>query len=169
MLREAFDYAYDEIGQMLDRSVEACRQLHHRARQRLATGQVRFEPPRTAPARLADQFVAVTRAGDLATLTHLLADDAVLIADGGGKAQAAPRPIAGADRVARFLTGVQEKAPPGTSLRIVEVNGGAGFVSFLDGQVTYVFSFDVSPDGRIQTIHAVANPDKLRYVARQLA
>ena len=169
VLREAFDYAYDEIASMLDRSVDACRQLHHRARRRLAEGQIRFEPSKAAPKLLAEQFVAVTQGGDLATLTSLLADDAVLVADGGGKVQAVPRPIVGADRIARFLLAGMQNAPPGMTLRLVEVNGSVGLVALLDGRLTHAFTFDLASDGRIRTILAVANPDKLAYAARQLA
>jgi RNA polymerase sigma-70 factor (ECF subfamily) len=168
VLREAFDYSYDEIASMLDRSVDACRQLHHRARRRLAEGQVRFEPPERAATLLAEQFLAVAQGGDLATLTGLLADDAVLISDGGGKAQAAPNPIRGADRIARFLQAGLQKSPPGSTFRVVTVNGGVGGVAQVNGQVTYIFTFGISAEGRIQTILAVANPDKLAYAARQL-
>jgi RNA polymerase sigma-70 factor (ECF subfamily) len=118
VLREAFDFAYDEIASTLNKTAQGCRQLHHRASRRLAEARPRFHTPPDVQRMLVDQFVAVAQGGDLNSFASLLADDAVLLADGGGKALSAMRPILGADRVARFLAGIAAKAP--ADMRLVQ-------------------------------------------------
>jgi RNA polymerase sigma-70 factor (ECF subfamily) len=98
--------------------------------------------------------------GDMAGLIELLAPNATLVSDGGGKVAAARNPIHGADRVARLFLGVIKKMPPGFFIRPARVNGGTGMVLY-DGARPYgVFTAEVA-DGRIQSIQVVVNPDKL--------
>jgi RNA polymerase sigma-70 factor (ECF subfamily) len=101
--------------------------------------------------------------GDLDGLVRLLADDAVLYADGGGKARAALAPIRGADRVARFFLGVLKKWPAGLEIRRALVNGQPGFVARVADQYQAVLTFDVD-GGRIRSCFIVSNPDKLARV-----
>lgn len=166
VLREAFDYAYDEIASALGRTAQTCRQLHHRASRHLAEARPRFQSVPEAHRLLVEQFVAAANGGDVQTLTGLLATDAVLISDGGGKAAAALNPIHGFDRIIRFLAGIVAKAPPDTRTIPVEANGELAAVSLVGGRPTAVTTFEIV-DGRIQTIRAVVNPDKLAYFARQ--
>jgi RNA polymerase sigma-70 factor (ECF subfamily) len=166
VLREAFDYAYDEIASALGRTAQTCRQLHHRASRHLAEARPRFQSVPEVHRLLVEQFVAAANGGDVQALAGLLATDAVLISDGGGKVAAALNPIHGFDRIARFLIGIGPKAPAGTRLGLTEVNGEFGVVALVGDRPTYVATFEVV-EGRIQTIRAVGNPDKLAYFARQ--
>lgn len=168
VLREAFDYAYDEIAAALGRTAQACRQLHHRASRHLAESRPRFQPVPEAQRLLVEQFVAAANGGDVQRLASLLATDAVLISDGGGKAAAALNPIHGFDRIIRFLMGIASKAPLDTRLMLSEVNAELALVSLVGGRPTYVTTFEVV-DGRVQTIRAVVNPDKLAYFSRQFS
>jgi len=97
---------------------------------------------------LVEQFVAAANGGDVQTLAGLLATDAVLISDGGGKAAAALNPIHGFDRIIRFWMGIASKAPADTRLVLVEVNAELALVSLVGGRPTYVTTFEVV-DGRI--------------------
>ena len=166
VLREAFDYAYDEIASTLGRTAQTCRQLHHRASRHLAEARPRFQSVPETHRVLVEQFVAAANGGDVQTLAGLLATDAVLISDGGGKAAAALNPIHGCDRIARFLSGIGPKAPAGMRMRLDQVNGELALITVVGDQPTYVATFEVV-DGRIQTIRAVGNPDKLAYFTRQ--
>lgn len=166
VLREAFGYAYDEIGPMVARSGDACRQLHHRAVRRLAEGRPRFESAPAAQRLLAEQFLAAAQGGDARALADLLSIDAVHISDGGGQVAAAMRPIEGPERIVRFLLGMLAKAPPDARIVLTELNAEPGYVVFFGASPTSAGAFDMV-DGRIRTIRAIANPDKLAYLARQ--
>ena len=95
---------------------------------------------------------------------QLLAADAILYSDGGGKVAAALAPIRGADKIARFFLGILKKAPPGLEVRRVRVNGQPGLVTLIDGQIYHVLTLDVV-DGRIANCFVVRNPDKLARVS----
>jgi len=167
VLREAFDYAYDEIASALGRTAQTCRQLHHRASRHLAEARPRFQLVPETHRLLVEQFVAAANGGDVQMLTGLLATDAVLFSDGGGKAAAALNPIHGFERIIRFLAGIAAKAPPDSRTIVVETNAELAIVSLVGGQPAAVTTLELV-DGRIQTIRAVVNPDKLAYFARQL-
>ena len=160
VLREAFDYTYAEIGQILGKQPPACRQLVRRARQQMTRDRPRFEPDREEHAELLERFVTASRTGRVEPLLEVLADDVTLWSDGGGRVLAARNAISGADKVARFLVGVSDKQPEGQTYELHEVNGLPAIVGYLGGHPRFTTSFDAR-DGRIQGIHIVMNPDKL--------
>jgi RNA polymerase sigma-70 factor (ECF subfamily) len=160
LLRRAFDYGYDEIARTLGRSEPACRQLVSRAEARVLERRPRFEAPPGEAERLTGAFLQACSSGDLDGLVHLLAADAVVVSDGGGKAKAALAPIRGAAHVARFFLGLMRKAPAGLELRRVRVNGQPGLMAVLEGRAVHVLTLDVA-DGRIAACYIIRNPDKL--------
>jgi RNA polymerase sigma-70 factor (ECF subfamily) len=164
LLRKIFDYDYDVIAQILDRSEPSCRQIVSRAEQRIHSQRPRFDPDPAQAERLTDAFLQACSTGDLNGLVEILANDAVLYSDGGGKAAAALAPIRGADKIARFLLGIMKKAPASMKVRRVRVNGQTGLVITVDGQIVQVLTLDVA-DGRIVNCFVVRNPDKLARVA----
>jgi RNA polymerase sigma-70 factor (TIGR02957 family) len=170
MLREVFGYAYPEIAGLVGRSEANCRQIFHRARQRVHAGSAAPDgtPPRQAEAAaLADRFFAAAAGGDLDALLEMLAPDVVLVGDGGGKAQALAKPPTGNLAVARFLAGLFRRfGRIGVSLRPAWVNGRPGAV-FRDAadRVVAVMSLDIT-DGRIKTARSVVNPDKLGHLGQ---
>jgi RNA polymerase sigma-70 factor (TIGR02957 family) len=165
VLREAFDETYDQIATILGKSVAATRQLAHRARERVNDGRPRFSVSRTEHESLTSQFLTAAREGDLLTLIAGLMPDVVLLTDGGGKAQAARRPIRGAEAVARGAVGTLAKLAAGTRFTVASINGQPGVLQW-DGQnLVSAAVLDLVGD-RIQTILVVVNPDKLRYLAR---
>jgi RNA polymerase sigma-70 factor (ECF subfamily) len=163
LLRRVFDYGYDEISEVLGKSEPNCRQLVSRAEERIHERRPRFDPDPAQAERLTGAFLEACSTGDLNGLVRILATDAVLYSDGGGKVAAALAPIRGADRIARFFLGIMKKTPPGLEVRRVRVNGQPGLVTLLDGQVDHVMTIDVV-DGRIAAWFIVSNPDKLARV-----
>jgi RNA polymerase sigma-70 factor, ECF subfamily len=161
LLREVFDVDYDQIAEIIGQSATNCRQLLHRAKERISVGR---KKPRFASRdeheRLTQQFFASCVSGNLDGLKSLLADEVVSYHDGGGKLSGARRPILGADAVARFFIGITKKSPPGVSLGPATVNGQPGVVAYRDGQPTDVLQFEIT-NGQIRTIRVQRNPDKL--------
>lgn len=164
ILREIFDYAYDEIGEMLEKSEPACRKLYSRAKAYISANRPRFKPKPSEHQRLLELFVAASTNGDLNGLTQILTEEAALWADGGGKVRgAATRPVLGREAVARFLLGAAARfTPDGASFQIVTISGLPGLI-MRDGEGTpfLVASIGIR-DGRIDRVWVTANPDKLR-------
>jgi RNA polymerase sigma-70 factor (TIGR02957 family) len=158
VLREAFALPHEEVAAAVGRSPAACRQLHSRARAKL--GQDLPQPSRNGRRALLDRLVAAVATADVAGLTALLADDAVLMTDGGGVVSAARRPVVGADRVARFLIGVGSRIAPGSTLADEEVNGQVCLVIRSDDRPTQVMSVEVD-EHRVTAVQIVAAPGKL--------
>jgi RNA polymerase sigma-70 factor, ECF subfamily len=165
LLREVFDFGYDDIAPMVGKSPENCRQLLVRAKKRVDGRRPRFEASREQRAELAARFFAATQAGDLLGLQQLLAADVTFAGDGGGKAPATARVVAGIDKVSRLVMSLTMQAIElGFTMRVLEVNGQPGAMFLApDGQIANVVSLDIA-DGQVQAIHGVVNPDKLRHL-----
>ncbi|MFF4792375.1 RNA polymerase sigma-70 factor [Streptomyces sp. NPDC001276] len=161
VLREAFGYPYAEIAALLDRGEPAVRQLAGRARRHVGERRPRYEVDPAHRRDLTERFLAAAAGGDLDGLMSLLAPDARLVGDSGGKARAPLRVLESADKVGRFLVGVAHKGIPDPSVRFLEVNGGPAVLILSGGKPDSVFQLDVA-DGRVQAVYIVRNPDKLR-------
>ncbi len=163
LLRRVFDYGYDEIAKILDKSGPNCRQLVSRAEVRIRERRPRFEAEPAEAQRLTGAFLQACSTGDLEGLVSLLATDAVLYSDSGGKATAALVPIRGANHIARLFVSIVKKAPKNLDVRRVRVNGRPGLIAVVDGEAVQVMTFDIV-DGRIATCFVVRNPDKLARI-----
>ncbi|HEY6688382.1 MAG TPA: RNA polymerase sigma-70 factor [Propionibacteriaceae bacterium] len=165
VLREVFGFGFPEIATAVGRSEAACRQLAVRARGHMEAGRPRFEADRREREELAARFFDALRDGDVHALRELLAADVQMVGDGGGKAPALPRSVIGVDNVARLLASIfPVLAKIDARVEQREVNGQPGaIVRDRDGKVVGTLTLDVL-DGQIQTIRAVANPDKLGHV-----
>jgi RNA polymerase sigma-70 factor (ECF subfamily) len=163
VLRSAFDYPHSDIATMLGLGVDNVRQLHRRAQQRLGPdGAPRFVPDPARTRALVERFLAAAATGEVEPLAALLAEDIVLVGDGGGKAAAVVRPVRGRMRIARFLRTLGRKAPPRTRFDLVRANGAPALLVHTPDEVFGVYALDVDVDAGIVTaIHAVRNPDKL--------
>ncbi|WP_264937371.1 RNA polymerase sigma-70 factor [Streptomyces sp. A012304] len=164
VLREAFGYPYGEIAAVLDRSEAAVRQLAGRARRHVEERRPRYEVDPVQRRELTERFLAAAAEGDLAGLMELLAPDARLVGDSGGKAKAPLRVLESADHVGRFLTGTARKGVADLSFRLLELNGGPAVLALSGGKPDSVLQIDVA-DGRIQVVYVLRNPDKLRSLA----
>ncbi|GAB4209998.1 MAG: RNA polymerase sigma-70 factor [Roseiflexaceae bacterium] len=172
LLREVFEYEYEEIAAMLDLSTANCRQLLHRARARIAERRPRFQPAPEQRQRLVEQFTAAVERGDVQGLAALLIEEVVYTADGGGKVQAARRPVRGNDAVARLLLGLMGRVrnlPEFAGARLVgaSINGGDAMLVLLGDRIDTMTTWEWQ-GGRIAAFHAVRNPDKLAFLQRQL-
>ncbi|WP_330239189.1 RNA polymerase sigma-70 factor [Streptomyces sp. NBC_00525] len=165
VLREVFAFGFAEIAAAVGRSEAACRQLLVRARRHMHEGRPRFEADRVEQRELADRFFEALSHGDVDGLRELLSADVQLVGDGGGRAPQLARAVAGADNVARLLATVYPlMARAGITCEPRQVNGLPGALFRVrDGAVLHVLSLD-APDGQIQTIHTVINPDKLGHL-----
>lgn len=165
LLHDVFGVGFDEVGETLGRAAPACRQLAHRARAHVRDARPRFEVPRPAAEALVSAFFEATRDGDLTRLQSLLASEVVLYSDGGGKANAARRPVAGRDRVARMYAGLVKKAGavPQRLLYHATIDGLPGLVSLGGDGLLQTIAFELE-GGLIVGIYVVRNPDKLRHV-----
>jgi RNA polymerase sigma-70 factor (ECF subfamily) len=165
LLHDVFDYGYDEIARIVGKSEANCRQLAARARRHVREEKPRFEASQRQREELANRFFAAVGDGDFERLVELVAADAAVYGDGGGKAPSWPRPIFGRERVAKLLAGVGRQARElGLSMRRAEVNGQPGAMFFdPDGRLINVVTVDIA-DSLVQTVRSVINPEKLRHL-----
>ncbi|HKV83999.1 MAG TPA: RNA polymerase sigma-70 factor [Ktedonobacterales bacterium] len=164
LLREVFDYEYDEIATMLGKSEVACRQSFSRAKKHLADRRPRFPASVEAHRQMLTRFIQATQDGDLDGLVSMLAEDVTLWADGGGRVRgAATRPISGRLAVARFAVGSLRFLPPDYAVEVASVNGQPAIVIRVGGQPYLVLSV-VAEGDRIQSVQVIANPAKLAHV-----
>jgi RNA polymerase sigma-70 factor (ECF subfamily) len=172
LLHDVFDCSYSAIAAALGRRESTCRQLAARARFHVRTARPRgLSPPGASDAttakhaRLVSAFVSAARSGDLGVLTGLLARDARVISDGGGKVTAALKVIVGDDRTARFLIGVSRKGLRGATARFALVNGLPGLIVEDAGGLIQTVAFEIGEDDRIRAVYVVRNPEKLRHLS----
>ncbi len=169
LLREVFEYGFDEIARIVDKTEENCRQISVRARKHVRDSKPRFEASRARKDELARRFFDAIGDGDLEGLVGMLAADVVAYGDGGGKAPAFPRPVHGGDKVARLLLGAASGADRFgvVDLRPVEINGQPGALLFdRDDRPVVAIALDIADD-LVQTIRAVSNPEKLHHLGRR--
>jgi RNA polymerase sigma-70 factor (ECF subfamily) len=166
LLREVFDYGYDEIANVVGKSEDNCRQIAVRARRQIEANKPRFEASRKRREELAQRFFDALTNGDTDRLVSLLAADVVAYGDGGGKAPAFLRPVFGRDRLARVLVErARFAASLGvTAMRLGVINGQPGAL-FLnrEGRPVLAVSLDIADD-LVQTVRGVSNPEKLAHL-----
>jgi RNA polymerase sigma-70 factor, ECF subfamily len=165
VLREVFGFSYPEIASAVGRSQTACRQHAVRARRYMHAGRPRFEADRAKREELASRFFDALGEGDMDGLRELLAADARMVSDSGGKAPRWGEGISGAENVARVLASLAVPfARIGGVVEPREVNGQPGAIlRERDGRVINTWALDIL-DGQVQTIRTMLNPDKLRHV-----
>jgi RNA polymerase sigma-70 factor, ECF subfamily len=161
LLRDVFDCSYQEIARIVGKTETACRQLIHRARERVRSEKPRFEATDADRERLIKKFVAAASAGDEATLLSLFAEDATLTSDGGGKVTAARKVIFGRRKIARLYAILGRKFNAVLDYRIERINGETGIVSTVFGQTFAATVFETEGE-QIRRIYQVMNPDKLK-------
>jgi RNA polymerase sigma-70 factor (ECF subfamily) len=172
LLKDIFEYDHAEVAGILGTTVDNSRQLLHRAKARLAQGRPRLTGTAESRRAIAERFAHAFSSGDGAELTALLARDVGMWSDGGGKASAARRPLAGRDQVLNFLIGLRRTAQTAgltrdVSLRIEEVNSEPALIVRIGPRLESIFVFSIH-GGAISGIRVVRNPDKLAHIDRQL-
>jgi RNA polymerase sigma-70 factor (ECF subfamily) len=172
LLHDVFDYSFTQVADTLGRNEAACRQLASRARTRVREARPRaateaLAPPSVVDAKLSElmsAFITASRSGDVLTLTRLLASDAKVVTDGGGKVAAALNVIEGGQRVAAFLAGVTRKGwTDDVSFRFDTINGLPGVIVSGSRGLVQTTAFEIEGDV-VKAIYIVRNPDKLRHL-----
>ncbi|WP_293677273.1 RNA polymerase sigma factor SigJ [uncultured Phenylobacterium sp.] len=165
LLHDVFDEEYAAVAETLGRTEAAVRQLASRAREHVSDARPRFSVTHEHAVKLAAAFAAASAGADVSALSAMLAEDAVMVTDGGGKRKAALRVLVGRDDIIGLLQGLKWRhgAPLFERFEMVRINGGPGLiVHFQDGPET--MAFEAGADGRITAIYAMRNPDKLTHV-----
>jgi RNA polymerase sigma-70 factor, ECF subfamily len=160
VLREAFDVPHPDIARALGRSEASVRQLARRARAHVAARRPRFDADPAVRAQVTERFIAACRTADLDGLLALLAPDVELVGDSGGLAPAPRRPVVGAGKIARLITGGARRPELAFGYEPCFLNGGPGVVVTSHGTPVAALVLHVR-DGLVTAVHAVGNPDKL--------
>lgn len=164
LLREVFDADYAEVAEALGKSESACRQLVHRAKAQLQDPRPRHVVPRDTQLRLLRGFAEAATGGEFATLKAMLAEDAQLIGDGGGKVPSFGVPLVGGTRIAQLYLATHLRFPGAVRFEAVLLNGQWGLLRFVNDALESAQAFDTDGE-RIVRIHAQRNPDKLAGIA----
>jgi RNA polymerase sigma-70 factor, ECF subfamily len=166
VLREVFDFDYDEIAEAVGKNPATVRQIAHRARAHVAARRPRGEVSADASRRALSAFQRAIETGDLQGLLDLLAPDVVLLGDGGGRKQTVLRPIVGADKVARLLSVGLPRIQADASVELRDINGCPGLIIRLGGEIDNVVAMRID-DGLVTGLYLVRNPEKLSRVERE--
>jgi RNA polymerase sigma-70 factor (ECF subfamily) len=178
LLRETLDFDYGDIADIVQKSEANCRKIFSRAKEKLqGSAKEGLSADAIDPMRrneeqawaFAKAFMQAAETGNSSALVDMLAHDAVFVADGGGKANAAINPIEGSERIAAFFLGIARKGTMGDSFLPVVVSGQPGFIVTQDGKPDRVMVFGWDADNRISRIFIILNPDKLEAVTNRFA
>ncbi|NII54827.1 RNA polymerase sigma-70 factor [Luteibacter sp. SG786] len=167
ILREVLDADYPEIADTLGKSEAACRQLVHRAKDQLRDERPRQTVPNDTHLGLMRRFADAMMRGDFQTLRSLLAVDADLRGDGGGKVTTFPKPMVGGQRIAQLFFAAHLRYGDGVQVRLARINGEWSLLRYLDGALESAQTY-VTDGEKILSIHVQRNPDKLARIARGL-
>jgi len=166
LLHDAFEMDFEEVARILHRNSATCRKLASRARANLKREKPRFAVDPALARALADRFIVAARQGNENSLLSMLDQNAVLMTDGGGKLQAALRPITGREAIAGFIAMLARKAPAAglASFEPVSINQTPGFrVTGLSAR-SETIAIEIGERGLVTAIYYVRNPDKLAHV-----
>jgi RNA polymerase sigma-70 factor (ECF subfamily) len=167
LLREVFDADYGEVADALGKTEAACRQLVHRAKAQLRDERPRYSVARETQLRLLRGFADAAVRGEFAALKAMLAEDAQLVGDGGGKVPSSGVPLVGAQRIAQLFLATRLRYPGALRFEVVVLNGQWGLLRFIDDALESAQSFETDGE-RIVHIHVQRNPDKLERIAAAL-
>jgi RNA polymerase sigma-70 factor (ECF subfamily) len=164
LLHDVFGYSHAEVGEVVGKSEDNCRQIALRARRAVDARRPRFDPSEQERRRVAERFFAAL-SGQASDIAAVLSEDVVMHGDGGGKAPAIARALRGADRVSRFWANLgRQGARVGGVIELATVNGQPGAIFRTpDGKIVSVVALDIA-DGKVCEIRSVVNPDKLRHI-----
>ena len=164
LLREVFDADYDEVAEVLGKTEAACRQLVHRAKAQLREARPRHVVPSETHLRLLRGFAEAAARGELGALKAMLAEDAQLVGDGGGKVPSFGVPLQGGPRVAQLYLATHLRYRDAVRYEVAVLNGQWGLLRFIEGALESAQTFETDGE-RIVRIHAQRNPDKLARIA----
>jgi RNA polymerase sigma-70 factor (ECF subfamily) len=161
VLHDVLDDDYADIAEALGKTEPACRQLVHRARERVTARRRRFQVDDVTRRKMLERFMAVAATGDRRQIVELFASDAVMTSDGGGKVSAVQRPLVGSERISYLYFALARRGFSTRGGRLVVVNGELGLAYYVDGRLASLTAVDTDGE-RIYAIYTIRNPDKLR-------
>jgi RNA polymerase sigma-70 factor (ECF subfamily) len=164
LLHEVFDFDYSKISRIIGKNQAACRQIVHRAKQRVQEDRPRFSVSREAHGQLLEKFIEGASSGRREQIMSMLGDEVRVTTDGGGKVSSFRKVLQGSDRVARFYAGLSRKFAGRFVYRMAEINGEPGLLRYLDGKLESAQSFVINGT-QICAIYIVRNPDKLNDIS----
>ncbi len=169
LLREVFDYDYASIAEAIDKTESHCRKIAQRSRDQVKANRPTLGKHKPNQHELVTAFIEAVQKGNISEIESMLAEEAILYSDGGGKVTAARKPIYGANKIARFMVGIQKQKGESQTIDLIfrNINGEPGMMIYLDNKLFNVWSFHTK-DGRIENIFVVLNPDKLRHLPKKL-
>jgi RNA polymerase sigma-70 factor (ECF subfamily) len=161
VLHDVLDDDYVDIAEALGKTEAACRQLVHRARERVTSRRRRFQVDEATRRRMLERFMEIVASGDRTKIVQLFAHEAIATSDGGGKVIAVHRPLHGAERISYFYYAIRRALKPRIRTRIVPINGELGIAYYWDGVLQSLMTIET--DGKvIHSVYTIRNPDKLR-------
>ncbi|MEU6879450.1 RNA polymerase sigma-70 factor [Streptomyces sp. NPDC046712] len=166
VLREVFELEYDEIAEAVEKSPAAVRQIAHRARSHVSARRPRGVVSAAETRAALDAFQRALETGDLQSLLDLLAPDVVALSDGGGIKQAMPRPVVGAEKVARLIAAGVTVFGPLATVEPARSNGHPALIVRIDGEIDMVVALRID-DGLVTGLYSVRNPEKLTRMERE--
>jgi RNA polymerase sigma-70 factor (ECF subfamily) len=167
LLRQVFDHDYGDIAALLGKTEAACRQLVHRAAGRVQQEAPRFDVPADAHRRVLEKFMVAARSGQRDAIRSLLAENAELVGDGGGKVSAFSHVLRGDERIANLFYAFNLRLGAQVEYRIAMISGQLGYLRYVGGVLESAMG--ITTDGeRITGIYAVRNPDKLAGIDAHL-
>ncbi|VXC78814.1 RNA polymerase subunit sigma-24 [Burkholderia sp. 8Y] len=164
LLHEVFDVDYEHVAKTLGKSEAACRQLVSRAKTQLREGRARITVPREIHLRLLTQFARALESGDFTAIQGLLAEDAVLVGDGGGRVPSFPKPMEGGRRIAQLFYASRLRFNAKLRMELAVLNGQWALLRFIEGKLESAQSYETDGE-RIVRILVQRNPDKLVRLA----
>lgn len=167
LLHEVFDYDYGSISSIIDKSESNCRKIAERARNLVREKRPEFDKNGNEKSHLIRSFVEAIRNRDMPKIEHLLAEDAIMYTDGGGKITAARKPVQGVEKIAKFITGGPKELAQPYRIEFKEINGEPGMVLWAEEQLHNVWSFHIEK-GKIKSVYVVLNPDKLEHIKKSV-
>ncbi len=160
LLHDIFGYTFDEVAEMVDKNAAACRKAAQRARQRIQSNTLPDDLPKEEEQYIIEQFLQALQDRNIDKLQALLTDDAVLYSDGGGKAEAAPKPIISAKKISKFLVSIADRNEGHVEIEFTYVNNRLGFQAYIKGELHSIWTFSLKKNTIIR-IFSILNPDKL--------
>ncbi len=163
VLHDIFGFDFREISELIGKEESNCRKIAQRARTYVESQRTGEKPDEHGQEKFLSSFIRAVEQGEVNELKRLLAEDAILYSDGGGRVTAARKPIYGNDKISRFLVSIAEKAMGRRKLDVKIVNGRLGLIAWLEGELNSVWAFNIDKE-QIQNIYIVLNPEKLAGV-----
>ncbi len=164
ILREAFDFEYEWISEIVGKKPENCRQVLKRAKTTLKDRKSKFTTSETIRSELLDEFIYACYSKDATKLSSLMREEIISYSDGGGKVHAARIPISGLERTVRFLIKTSANRGTADSFYFTQANGKKAVIGYKDNLPTFLQYLQLEED-RISKVYTILNPEKLRAFA----